>query len=367
MLAVYELGTGETRQELHRRIAGIFTAEENCPTRRIDAFCKLLDDESEYARDPKGEAAQLRKKVFSLAAPNHPLVCEADRLFDRTEKEVKKEIANFLNMSWPEIKKRIFADVIEFHRLKAFHGYPSPKALLSRYNVAQVQAALYRATNMIIWARQDFKTILRHAKLARLMHSIKRIKPGYYQITLDGPASLIRQSRRYGVAMAKFLPKLLACQGWEMRAELITPRRGHRVSLKLSSNDGLKSHLPAPDIFDSGLEEVFAKKWGKGPRQGWTLIREGDILHKGQKVFVPDFVFEHEKGHRAPLELVGFWTDDYLRNKVRTLQAFREHHIILAVGEAGKKRISGLPAETIFYKSALKIKDVLDRLEALVA
>jgi hypothetical protein len=52
-----------------------------------------------------------------------------------------------------------------------------------------------------------------------------------------------------------------------------------------------------------------------------------------------------------------------LREKVKTLRTFREHNIILAVGLAGARRISGLPPDTIYYKSALKIKGVLERLE----
>lgn len=363
MLEVYRLGQGKTRRELHRQVAAIFAEEDDCPSRRIEAFCKLLDDVSTYARDPKGKAAKLRRKVFRLAAARHPLVREADRLFDHTEQETKDRIAAELETTWPEIEDDLFADVMEFHRLLDFAGYEDATALLSRYNVAQVQVALYQAAEMVIWAEQDFKTILRHAKLAGLLHRIRRTTAGSYEIRLDGPASLLRQTRRYGVAMARLIPKLLACRGWRMKARVLTPRRGFAVSLELSPEDGLRSHLASPEEFDSGVEEAFTGKWGDQPREGWRLIREGEVLHKGQKVFVPDFVFEHEDGRRVIMEVVGFWTEDYLREKVRTLREFREHHILLAVGEAGAKRISGLPAGTIFYKEALLLKDVLASLQ----
>ena len=363
MLEVYRQGQGKTRRELHRQVAGIFAEEDDCPTRRIEAFCKLLDDESTYARDPKGKAAKLRKRVFRLAAPNHPLVQKADRLFDHTEQETKERIAVELGTNWEEIEDALFADVMEFHRLLEFPGYENAASLLSRYNVAQVQVALYLATEMVIRADRDFKTILRHAKLAGLLHRIQRVKPGVYEIRLDGPASLLRQTRRYGVAMARLIPKLLACQGWQMKARVLTPRRAFSVSLELSTEDGLKSHLSSPDEFDSGVEEAFTEKWGERKREGWRLIREGEVLHKGQKVFVPDFVFEHDDGHRVIMEVVGFWTEEYLREKVQTLREFREHNILLAVGEVGAKRISGLPEKTIFYKGALLIKDVMARLQ----
>ncbi len=90
-------------------------------------------------------------------------------------------------------------------------------------------------------------------------------------------------------------------------------------------------------------------------------------MHKGQKVFSPDFVFRHEDGREVPMEVIGFWTTEYLREKVETLRLFRDQPIILAVGQAGAKRITGLPEGTIFFKSALKLKSVLERLNQVPA
>ena len=66
---------------------------------------------------------------------------------------------------------------------------------------------------MTVWASDDFKTILRYAKLARLMHTIVRTGEGRYRFRFDGPASVLRHTRRYGAAMARFLPALIACRG----------------------------------------------------------------------------------------------------------------------------------------------------------
>ncbi len=363
LLEVYENGIGLTRRELHNRIKEVFSGEEDCPTRRIEAFCKLLDDASTFPNDRSGKAARLRKKVFRLAAEHHPLVETPNRLFESAEKEIKDRIAADLKRDWADIEENLYADVKEFHRLAAFEGYPDARALLSRYNVAQVQAALYLAVKMTITARQDFKTILRHAKLARLLHRITRLGQDEYRIELDGPASLFRKTRLYGVNMARFLPKLLACQGWKMEAVIRTPRKGKQVLLKLCPKDGLQTYLDPPEDFDSSVEEAFARKWGDQIREGWSLIREGGIMHCGQKVFIPDFVFRHEDGREIPMEVIGFWTTEYLREKVETLRLFRDQPIILAVGQVGSKRITGLPEGTIFFKLALKLNSVLERLK----
>jgi predicted nuclease of restriction endonuclease-like RecB superfamily len=213
MLEVYRTGIGRTRRELHRAVHADFAAETDCPLRRIDAFCKLLDDVSTYAQGRRGQAAALRRQVFRQAAALHPLVRRADRLFQHEEATAKAEIASGLGQPWDTIDQQLFADVLECHRLEAFAGYATGEALLARYNVAQVQVALFRAVEMIVWATDDVKTILRYAKLAGLMHTIRRLGDSRYELRLDGPASVLRGTRRYGVGLAKFLPALIACRG----------------------------------------------------------------------------------------------------------------------------------------------------------
>ncbi len=364
MLRVYVGGVGRTRRQLHRDIWAVFENEPDCPARRIEAFCKLLDDRSEYAEDRGGKAATLRRKVFRMAADKHPLLRRADRLFGTDEQAVKTEIAETIGRPWDEIEDDLFSDVFEFRRLVRFDGYETAQALLARYNVAQVQAALFDAESMTVWATDDFKTILRYAKLARLMHTIQRHGRDGYAIRFDGPASVLRTTRRYGVAMARFLPALIACREWRMHAVLRTRRRGWTVALDLSADEGLTSHLPAPDDFDSSVEEAFASKWGEEPREGWLLVREGGVLHQHQKVFVPDFLFRHEDGRTVLMEIIGFWTPEYLEAKQATLRLFQDHRILLAVAKQAQQTMPELP-NTIPYKTAVSVKTVLERLQSL--
>lgn len=363
MLTIYRRGIGRTRRELHGQVQGIFAKEADCPSRRIAAFSKLLDDVSLYDGDRRGEAAELRRQVFRMAAPAHPLVSSADRLFGKDERQVKAQIAAAMSMRWDEIDGKLFADIVECQRLREFAGYADGAALLARYNVAQTQAALFDAAEMTVWASDDFKTILRYAKLARLLHTIRRDGDEGYVIRFDGPASLLRKTHRYGAAMARFLPALIACRGWRMHA--LVRRRGWVNRLELSPADGLTSHLPAPDEFDSSIEQAFAEKWGDGPREGWTLLREGEILHREQRVFVPDFVLCNGDGRRVLLEIVGFWTPEYLDAKLKTLRHFRDEKIVVALAahrrhEPYAADFTAAGAGVIRFKSSLSVKAVLE-------
>jgi hypothetical protein len=365
MLSIYRGGIGQQRRYLHRQVEALFVNEPECPIRRIQAFCKLLDDRSTFHTDPGGKAAKLRLEIFSRAAGYHPLVVQPDRLFEHDEEKVKSKLAEELGIAWDEIEQSLYSDVMAFHRLEAFEGYPDGAALLSRYNVAQLQACLYKAETMIVTATDDLKSILRYAKLARLLHEIRSFGHSRYEIVFSGPASILRNTRIYGVNFAKFLPALLACRGWGLTSILRTPWN-KRVRLELSEKDGFASHLPSPAEFDSRLEESFAAKFGP-ERDGWQLIREGEILHERQKTFVPDFTFRHKDGTQAHLEIIGFWTPEYLACKRETIRQFGDHSILLAIPEDSLREGASVGENVLVYKTAIKLESLMEKLERMRA
>ena len=200
-------------------------------------------------------------------------------------------------------------------------------------------------------------------KLAKLLHEIKRIGPSIYEILLSGPVSILHESRRYGIHFARFLPALLACKGWQMSATIKTPWN-MSAKLNLSDKDGFSSHLPSPEEFDSSVEVAFAVKFGP-ERDGWKLIREGAILHENQTTFVPDFVFRHVDGTEVLMEIIGFWTPEYLAHRRETLRTFKHHTILLAIPEKSLKTDAVPVNNIVTYKKALLLKPVVEALEAI--
>jgi predicted nuclease of restriction endonuclease-like RecB superfamily len=66
------------------------------------------------------------------------------------------------------------------------------------------------------------------------------------------------------------------------------------------------------------VEQKFAMKF-KQFSNGWNLIREPNpLIISNGKGFIPDFAFE-KYGIRIYLEIIGFWTNDYLVKKIQKI------------------------------------------------
>ncbi len=77
---------------------------------------------------------------------------------------------------------------------------------------AQLQACLYQSQRMTVVASCDLATIIRHAKLARLLVEVAWVSDSAYRIELSGPASILGRTNRHGVNFARFVAGLVACR-----------------------------------------------------------------------------------------------------------------------------------------------------------
>lgn len=385
-LAVYRDGLGRTRG--HVRNAARRALEGLRPD-RVEPVVKLLDDAATYAWPAAARCAERRVGLFEIAAGRHPMLDAgaatallAEHLPSVADGEAEPVAA-------------LYADYPEFHRLVAFPPGYTAEALRADYDLGQAQALLYSATRVTVEASRDFKHILRYARLARLLYQVEplgaagaarepgdgvarrpgrrrrravrtRSAAGGYRFVLDGPSSVLRRTRAYGVDFARFLAALVRLRDWRLRAE-IELRPGWRpFTFTLTSEDRLAPGTPPPE-FDSGLEEAIARKFGRR-REGWRLHREGAVLDVGEgRLLVPDFVFRHRDGTEVVLEILGYWTPEYLKDKLHRLAGVEGVNLVVAVPRRLALGTAQLPATVLPFSRRLLLRDLLPRLEAFRA
>jgi predicted nuclease of restriction endonuclease-like RecB superfamily len=296
-------------------------------------------------------------------------VLTPDLLHPVTKYDLLRNLALELNTTPETIAAEMYADLPQHHLLSIFDP-PTPAWLLNRYNVALAQGILYKCVRMRLIAYRNlparYKQLFKFIKFYRLLHSITGDLESGYEILLDGPVSLFRLSKKYGLQMSLFLPALLLCTKWKMEAEIVTGEDQKRYFVLSSEQQTLESHYKDAAQYDSLLEEKFAQRFEK-LNSDWRLERETEIVNLKETVFIPDFTFRHKQDDRvALLEIVGFWRSDYLKRKMEKIRRAGLSNLVVALSNTlnvSEEDVKDLPGSFFFFKTAIDPKEVLTRIE----
>jgi len=404
LIQIFEEHLGEPKGELEETIDELTVADTDYKV--VQGLAKLLKDECEFETVAAADPREIRQQLFEKANDSYPIVRQPTLGEDTRQLEVYTAVADRLGISLEECYQGMYADLEENKRLVRFghrvsDEYEASDAtttstrltgdseetyaadtisvdwLLTRYNLALAQAVLYDATRMRIRVWDHFSTVFSYVKLFGLMHRIYPIDEDGdrvsdtnaadgYEAVLDGPASLFSKSRKYGIRMANFLPALPLCDRWEIHAEvLVDETTNETLTFELDQTDGLSSHYSAQGDFDSDVERTLAGKWDRA-NTDWELVREDDVLDLGAEVMIPDFALEHPDGRRAILEIVGFWTPEYLDEKISKIQSADLDHLIVAVSErlaCAADDFEGARDRLLWFKSGIHVYDVVELAE----
>jgi predicted nuclease of restriction endonuclease-like RecB superfamily len=251
---------------------------------------------------------------------------------------------------------------------------PSPERLIARYNVAQVQGVLYAARDLVVDLGEgaDARLVFHYVKLLGLLYALEPTSSGY-RIHLDGPLSIFGATRKYGLRLAKFLPGLLLTSPWRLSATV--EWKGRNTTLELDSEtSGLESHYRGPKEEHEAdpVREAFVRAWERAKDTGgWELEPGSGVLSFPERkaALVPDFTLRRA-GERVHLELLGFWSERNLVERVALLREARRrgHRVLVAVSEklgASSEALSeAVEGGVIPFKDRLAPKTVLAALEA---
>jgi len=148
-------------------------------------------------------------------------------------------------------------------------------------------------------------------------------------LEISGPFALFRHTLLYGRALGSLLPILAWTRRFRLDADC--DLGGRRVKATFATGDPI---FPAaePRRFDSRIEERFARDFGRAA-QGWSIVREPEPIEAGRHLVFPDFaVFRRgDPGHRWFVEIAGFWTPEYLDQKLRRLREAGIANLVLCV------------------------------------
>lgn len=330
----------------------------------LRGLIKLLLDRCVFESRSVRAGLELRRLLFTKAAASHPVLTADART------QVIATVATELVCQPEEVVQGLYADLPDNQVLTAFDELDAT-ALLDRYNLAQAQALLYRSTEMRLWlAAEDLpatRELFQAIKAFRLIHEIRGNPRTGYEVRLSGPVSLFHRSQKYGIQMAVFLPALLLQSGWTMRAE-VEGKRGKAFFELDSTQRKLRSHFLREEVRPAEtLLNKLVQDWST-LGSAWSVKPNAAVLNFGDTALVPDLVFWHPEYETVHLEMLGYWTPRFLKDRLLMLERAQVGNYLLVVVEelrCSREAPTNLPPNVLTIKSALKTKEVLRLLERL--
>jgi len=306
VIGVFQEHVGRTYDELIEELEGI----EEINYRLIRGLAQILERRCSIETDCAIDSIAARKMVFEESRGFITSKGERERVLDK--------IARKLSIEPDDLEKALWADQEGNLVIKEFQTI-APEDLLRHYNLSLAQTLLFRATGMEIQIEDNYQPVFRKIKQLGLIYSIS-----YDRISLEGPLSLFKLTEKYGSAFAKLLPTIMESTRWSLRASIsrktFQGKRIYDFTLDHTRRSIFGTELETAEIgFDSAIEKEFYQLGFKG----WVVKREPTVLKAGQYAFIPDFSLERNST-RIYVEIIGFWTPEYLKHKIQKLNDLQE-------------------------------------------
>jgi predicted nuclease of restriction endonuclease-like RecB superfamily len=333
--------------------------DEGYDYRFVRGLAFLLDRKSRFKCSGRVNAVDLRRKIYratrELGVPT--TVEQRTRIIEAVASELKVTVETVENFFYADLDDELILEGIDA---------PAPLELLQEYNLSLTQTLLFDSTEVKFRSSGNWQRIFYSTKRLGLIY--EAYEEGGFWVKVDGPASLFKLTRRYGTAMAKLLPVIVATPEWTVEAKILWRYTNEICSFKLESwkhRATLKIPVQPTVSYDSVVEQDFAEQF-QALRTGWQLKREPEPVPAGKQVIIPDFSLEKE-GVKVYVEIVGFWTIEYLLRKIQKLKKV-DASMLVAVNEnlaCGKlaELEKAATVNIIYYRDKIPLAPVLRYLE----
>ena len=330
MIGVYSTGNGVTRGEIDEMLAPVVSSCRNL--RLGNGLRKTLDDRAEYASAAQEDLASRRKEVFLASARELRSGIHAD------EASYGEAIRKTVHL--PE--DGLYSDLPENERLVTI-GDMTPRELLERYNCALVQGLLLYSRQLELELPE-----VRPAQLRRLMRALRfnRLvadvvsrdkgpgsddEPISVKMLVDGPGSVLANSRSYGLQLALFFPNVCLLPKWRLKAKV--ELRGKWRNLVLDESCSLVFNGRMTGAYVPEEVNLFSRRMAELIQGSqWHLAEECPYIKcRGGMFIFPDYAFMNDKGEYCYLELFHRWHSTQLSARLEALDNGAQWPLLIGV------------------------------------
>lgn len=319
------------------------------------------------------------------------LLCRAAASQAGPRERVLADVARVSGFPAADLEAALFADLPHEQRVAALPLDLSARQLRLTANQALLASLLRRALTVRVRAWGNARALVRHVRQlglicvarpapepadhgalrASLSSAAANLDPQEreqlqgVQLEISGPFALFRRTQLYGQALASLVPRAAACSYFELEAECALAQGSRLSKLRVCSGDPIAGDR-AGVARESRIETRFLRDFRRVASEWDVLCDPSPITLEGTLV-LPDFELVHRRdpARRWRMEILGFWTPDYLNQKLARLQSTPLDRVILCIDEKRRCNDEALPSDprVIRYRTRVPCQAVLQLID----
>jgi predicted nuclease of restriction endonuclease-like RecB superfamily len=309
-----------------------------------------LDDtrRAEQPRAPArfGAVVNAIQRVLGGRARNGPAARAARSLVlgrpALTEAEREARIAfaaQELAVTCAAVEKLLWSDLPRERPVELPRGRPSELEVAATANVHLLQRAMMRAQTVKLRVWGNAGQLIHTATARGLLTTLSRGERGETVLDIVGPLGLFHRTAVYGRTLAGLVPLLADCDRFELG--LLSRGRDQLYAVEVSSPvllPAVPARMSLPDYDLMRLTKELARV-----ARDIAVIPQPAPIVAGASLVCPDAVLQFG-GRVTHVELVGFWTIEFLENKLALYRRARIEDVVFCVDESRGCTKEKLPA-----------------------
>jgi predicted nuclease of restriction endonuclease-like RecB superfamily len=315
---------GRKRSELYERLREPLPVR--APKSKLCIAMSILDglcrERAASAVPPKEARAALFREASLRHAPRVALIAR---------------VAESFGVTALDLERALFADLRGERRISELAKGVCPSRLAADANLAIASSLVGCATQVRIAASGNSHALARHSRRLGLIcslseHASRDDAADRLVLVLAGPLALDRHARVYGRALASLVPRLPLCADYELSASCRLARQTELATFVLRSGDPIGEGRELAR-HESRLEQRFERDFRRAA-PSWDVRHDPRAVALGSSLFADFELTQRENEQRRwLLEIVGFWTQRQLTEKLARLHAAGVERFVLCIDQ----------------------------------
>ncbi|HEY5950287.1 MAG TPA: DUF790 family protein [Kofleriaceae bacterium] len=248
--------------------------------------------------------------------------------------------ASELEITCAAVELMLWSDLPRERPVELPRGRPSELEIAATANVSLIQRAVMRAQTVKLRVWGDAGQLIHTAAARGLLTTLSRGGRDETVMDIVGPLALFHRTGVYGRALAGLVPLLADTERFELA--LVCRARDQIYSVDVASPTLLPrvpARMAAPNTELLRLVKALSKIV-----PDVTVTPRPPPIAAGASLVCPHLVLERA-GHTTYVELIGFWTIEFLSNKLELYRDARIHDVVFCVDEARACTKDPLPSD----------------------